>query len=282
MRSAPARATAFTSSPRRAKSADRMLGAMRYATFARVYNEPMAEQKQYDVAVSAQTQYLADQSDEANGRYVFAYTITIRNAGSIPVQLISRHWIITDSQGLVQEGRGLGVGCAQAPPQLCPCPPVKAPERAQYIEWSFSALPGWDHLPLEPSLRAFVAGCPRAAGALINACATASTVAPGDEAAARQFFESAFSAYALLSSETGDTGTVTGYYEPIVRGSRTPSAFNRFPIYGLPDDLLVVDLATVAPDTRNVRLRGRLDGRRVVPYYSRAEIMARTAALGDG
>jgi len=175
----------------------------------------------------------------------------------------------------------LVAGCAQAPPQLCPCPPVKLPERAQYIEWSFSALPGWDRLTLEPSLRAFMAGCARAAGALINACATASTVAPGDEAAARQFFESAFTAYALVSSETGDTGTVTGYYEPIVRGSRTPSAFNRFPIYGVPDDLLVVDLATVAPDTRNVRLRGRLDGRRVVPYYSRAEIMARTEALGD-
>ena len=73
----------------------------------------MAQQKQYDVAVSAQTQYLADQSDEAKGRYVFAYTITIRNAGSLPAQLISRHWIITDSQGLVQEVRGLGVVGAQ-------------------------------------------------------------------------------------------------------------------------------------------------------------------------
>jgi len=63
--------------------------------------------------VSAQTQYLADQSDEASGRYVFAYTITIRNAGSLAAQLISRHWIITDSQGLVQEVRGLGVVGAQ-------------------------------------------------------------------------------------------------------------------------------------------------------------------------
>ncbi len=51
----------------------------------------MAQQKQYDVAVSAATQYLAEQSDEANGRYVFAYTITIRNAGSVAAQLISRH-----------------------------------------------------------------------------------------------------------------------------------------------------------------------------------------------
>src|ERR671929_1758249 len=113
MRSAPARATALTSSASRAKSADRMLGAMRYATRGGVYNARVPGQKQYDVAVSAQTQYLAEQSDEANGRYVFAYTITIRNAGSVAAQLISRHWIITDSQGLVQEVRGLGVVGAQ-------------------------------------------------------------------------------------------------------------------------------------------------------------------------
>jgi ApaG protein len=59
--------------------------------------------------VDAATQYLADQSDESSARYVFAYTITIRNQGSVPAQLISRHWIITDAQGLVQEVRGLGV-----------------------------------------------------------------------------------------------------------------------------------------------------------------------------
>src|SRR5258707_14155142 len=71
----------------------------------------MAQSKNYEVAVSAQTQYLAEQSDESASRYVFAYTISIRNAGSVAGQLISRHWIITDAQGLGQEGRGLvGVG----------------------------------------------------------------------------------------------------------------------------------------------------------------------------
>ena len=69
----------------------------------------MAQEKHYDIAVSAATPYLADQSDEATGRYVFAYTITIRNSGSVAAQLISRHRIITDAQGLVQEVRGLGV-----------------------------------------------------------------------------------------------------------------------------------------------------------------------------
>jgi ApaG protein len=72
-----------------------------------------AADSRYDIAVSAAPQYLPEQSDEATGRYVFAYTITLRNTGSLAAQLISRHWIITDSQGLVQEVRGLGVVGAQ-------------------------------------------------------------------------------------------------------------------------------------------------------------------------
>jgi len=73
----------------------------------------MAEQKKYEASVSTQTQYLADQSDEAVNRFVFAYTINIRNTGNVTAQLISRHWIITDSRNQVQEVRGLGVVGAQ-------------------------------------------------------------------------------------------------------------------------------------------------------------------------
>jgi ApaG protein len=80
---------------------------------ARVYNARMGQEKNYDIAVSTVPQYLADQSDEDAGRFVFAYTVTIRNPGNVTAQLISRHWIITDSQGLVQEVRGLGVVGAQ-------------------------------------------------------------------------------------------------------------------------------------------------------------------------
>jgi membrane-bound lytic murein transglycosylase A len=160
-----------------------------------------------------------------------------------------------------------------------PVPPKPAPERAVYTPTTFAALPGWDATRLEPSLRAFVSGCPRASGPLINACAIASTVPVGDEGGARRFFEATFTPYALASSESGDTGMITGYYEPILHGGRLRTAVNRFPIYGVPNDLLVVDLATVAPETRNVRLRGRLDGRRVVPYYSRAEIDAKGESL---
>jgi ApaG protein len=73
----------------------------------------MGQEKEYAIEVSATMQYLAEQSDEAAGRFVFAYTITLRNTGSVAAQLISRHWVITDAQGLVQEVRGLGVVGAQ-------------------------------------------------------------------------------------------------------------------------------------------------------------------------
>lgn len=69
----------------------------------------MAESKKYQIAVSAVPQFIADQSDPATERYVFAYTISIENVGTVPAQLISRHWVITDGNSKVQEVRGLGV-----------------------------------------------------------------------------------------------------------------------------------------------------------------------------
>lgn len=63
----------------------------------------------HNIQVSVRPQFLPDQSDGENGRYVFAYTITIRNSGTLPAQLISRHWIITDGNGRIQEVKGLGV-----------------------------------------------------------------------------------------------------------------------------------------------------------------------------
>lgn len=68
----------------------------------------MSERK-YDIQVSARTAFIPEQSDLDNERYVFAYTITITNAGSMPAQLVSRHWIITDANNQVQEVRGMGV-----------------------------------------------------------------------------------------------------------------------------------------------------------------------------
>jgi len=61
------------------------------------------------IAITVQTQFLNDQSDPAQQRFAFGYTITIRNNGKEAAQLLSRHWIITDSDGNVQEVRGKGV-----------------------------------------------------------------------------------------------------------------------------------------------------------------------------
>ena len=69
----------------------------------------MAESKKYQIAVTAVPQFIADQSDPDSERYVFAYTITIENVGTVAAQLISRHWMITDSNLRIQEVRGLGV-----------------------------------------------------------------------------------------------------------------------------------------------------------------------------
>ena len=63
----------------------------------------------YEFSVTVTTAFIEEQSDDENHRYVFSYTVTIRNTGSVAAQLISRHWIITDSAGKVQEVRGLGV-----------------------------------------------------------------------------------------------------------------------------------------------------------------------------
>jgi ApaG protein len=69
----------------------------------------MAEAKKYEISISAETNFIPEQSDLDAGRYVFTYTITISNTGNVPAQLISRHWIITDAENQVQEVRGLGV-----------------------------------------------------------------------------------------------------------------------------------------------------------------------------
>jgi ApaG protein len=72
-------------------------------------SETVAEGKKYHISVNVITTYLAEQSDPSSDRYVFSYTITISNTGTVASQLISRHWIITDAENVVQEVKGLGV-----------------------------------------------------------------------------------------------------------------------------------------------------------------------------
>ncbi|HJU38452.1 MAG TPA: Co2+/Mg2+ efflux protein ApaG [Tahibacter sp.] len=69
----------------------------------------MSSKQPYDIEVSVATRFLDEQSRPADNRYVFAYTIRIRNLGEVSAQLLSRHWIITDGNGKVQEVTGDGV-----------------------------------------------------------------------------------------------------------------------------------------------------------------------------
>jgi ApaG protein len=69
----------------------------------------MIDQSKYKIEIRVEPAYVAEQSAPAEGRYVFSYTITIRNTGSLPAKLISRHWIITDANGQEREVRGDGV-----------------------------------------------------------------------------------------------------------------------------------------------------------------------------
>jgi ApaG protein len=84
----------------------------------------MDDPSRYRVHVAVQVRHLAEQSDEADERFVFSYTITITNQGPQAVQLLSRHWIITDANNHVQEVKGKGVVGEQ--------PVIKPGEKFEY------------------------------------------------------------------------------------------------------------------------------------------------------
>lgn len=69
----------------------------------------MDDDTSYQLNIQVSTRFLDDQSQPKDNRYVFAYTVTIRNAGSIAARLLSRHWLITDANGKIEEVRGDGV-----------------------------------------------------------------------------------------------------------------------------------------------------------------------------
>ena len=180
-------------------------------------------------------------------------------------------------------------GCGSLPPpQACPaCPaPTPAPARtldAKYQLTPYAAIPGWADAPLAPGLRAFTSGCTRIAGgsALRRACDAARALPVDDETAARTFVEENFDAWSLANADGGREGMVTGYYEPVLAGSRTRSERFRYPVYGVPADLVAVDLEGVVPEVKGLRLRGRLDGARLVPYWTRGEIEDSAGAVGE-
>ena len=153
-------------------------------------------------------------------------------------------------------------------------PPLVPPAVATLKASDWSALPGWADDDLAAAWSAFLQSCVALKNQPLwqETCVEVAAMQNPDNATLRQFFESRFVPHQVLNADGGVDGLITGYYEPLLKGSRKPSRRYPYPLYATPDDLLVVDLSAVYPELKNMRLRGRLQGRKVVPYYSRAEI----------
>ena len=174
------------------------------------------------------------------------------------------------------------VPACPAPIPALPAPPVEYRGKLQPASWA--DLPGWGRDSLRPSLEAFLQGCPALEKQDVwkGVCAGAQTLGAASERDIAAFFELNFDPHQVLNADDSATGMVTGYYEPLLHGSRVRTDRFRYPIYGVPRDLLVIDLASVYPELKYRRLRGRLEGNRVVPYAARGDIDNDAGALkGD-
>jgi membrane-bound lytic murein transglycosylase A len=161
------------------------------------------------------------------------------------------------------------------PPPVPPAAPVLPPaplSQLRLADWR--DLAGWQADTLRESWPAYTLSCQglKAQPAWQAVCTDAAGVDGTDEAAVRAFFQQRFQPYEVFNTDSTLEGTITGYYEPLLRGDRTPNGKARFPLYAMPDDLIVVDLASVYPELKSMRLRGRLQGNKVLPYFTRGEI----------
>ena len=151
-----------------------------------------------------------------------------------------------------------------------------------FVPAKFSALPGWGRDDLRAAWPAFTASC----GVLVKRpdwkepCTIARQVNADSDKAIRLFFETFFVPNQVIAADGASTGLVTGYYEPLLHGARKRGGPYQTPLYKVPDDLVTVDLAGVYPELKNMRLRGKLVGKKVVPYATRADIERATAVSG--
>lgn len=172
--------------------------------------------------------------------------------------------------------------CAACPacPPAATVPPAAAPFSRVLQPANWTDLPGWKEDDLAAAWPAFMASCrgvaSRPHGAswkrVCDLARTADGKAGNDP---RRFFETQLKPYAIQAADGNAGGLVTGYYEPLLRGSRARTKGFEQPVRGVPEDLLTIDLSALFPELKDKRVRGRLEGNKVVPYWSRAEIAAR-------
>ncbi len=196
----------------------------------------------------------------------------LRERGNSALVYVARAAIVT---ALVALG-----GCQVTPTAPPAAAPPQAPRRAVFTPTTYRELPGWNVDRQQAAWPAFRVDCKALVArartqALWQApCAAADAVDGNDVIAVRRFFEENFTPYHVTDTDGNANGLVTGYYEPLLTGSRTQSPAFPAPLYAPPDDLLIVELSDLYPELKGKRVRGRLDGRRVVPYWVRADIDA--------
>ena len=170
--------------------------------------------------------------------------------------------------------------CTSPKPPSQAIPEVVAPYPPFAVS-KWEMLPDWQTIDLQPSWAAFSQSCKslRNKAGWQPVCGRANALAQPDNPALRAFFEAEFTPYQVFNPDGSAQGLITGYYEPRLFGNRIKTARFRYPVYGVPDDLLTIDLGEVYPQLKDLRLRGRIQGKRVVPYYNRGEIDKGNATL---
>lgn len=166
----------------------------------------------------------------------------------------------------------LVAACHHLPPHE-----VAAPEPVPRFEAAaWQDLPGWQQDNLAEVAAPLAASCGTARlGAAWKDFCDGAKQAGGDAAALRALIETRLRPYRVATyagRERRDTGLITGYYEPLLRGSHARGGAFQTPLYGVPPDLVTVDLADLYPELKDKRVRGRLTGKRVVPYPERAQL----------
>ncbi|MFT5485492.1 MAG: membrane-bound lytic murein transglycosylase A [Paracoccaceae bacterium] len=163
-------------------------------------------------------------------------------------------------------------------------PATKSPDTADtpsFRDVPFSALPGWASDRHAAAIPALIRSCPPmekrgvkgfgSAAVWQSICVEARTLPPGDDRAARAFFERRF-APAAVSGRDGRDGLITGYFEPELQGTRKRQARFDVPLHVRPPDLVAVDLGRFSKELKGKRIAGRVVQGRLIPYHNRGQI----------
>lgn len=162
-------------------------------------------------------------------------------------------------------------------PPAVPVKPGEVPKGPEYgllrpAEWS--ALEGFEQDNLTSAWGALQQSCTvlKKQEPWRTACEALLQVGTPSNEALRALLRTHFLPYQVVNPDGSDSGLITGYYQPVLKGSRSRTERYRYPLYARPDDLVTVELGGLYPELAFKRLRGRLSGNRLVPYYSRGEI----------